>query len=111
MKRIDILNKIFSNFQQITQWIPNNFSSASKYMFRSECLIEILEVEDCGSTGGFDFNSPVILETNFHLYDRFLAVLKKYNKKEDIEEVCNFNVDDIQKYFIQVSKLRDNLKK
>jgi hypothetical protein len=109
-QRIKILNDIFSNFQQITQWLPNSIDNASKYMFKAESLIERLETDDCGSIGGYDPKSPVVRENGFRLYDRFVALVKKYNNKKDINKCCQFDVDSLGKYFKKLSELRETFK-
>ena len=105
-ERIRILNKIFENFQQITQWLPNHIDSASKYVFKAESLIELLEAGDCGSVGGYDKDSPVIDESGFHLYNRFLALVRKYDNQNDIEKCCQFDLDNLKRYFKTLSELR-----
>ena len=107
-QRIKILNSIFSHFQQITQWLPNNIDTASEYMLKAESLIEILEIEDCGSIGGFDKKSPVVHESGFFLYDRFIALVKKYNNKADINKCCQFDLESLGNYFKKISELRDS---
>ena len=106
-QRINMLNDIFTHFQQITQWLPNNIDTASKYMFKAESLIERLEEDDCGSTGGFDPKSPVIRDSGFLLYDRFIAVVNRHDNKKDIKKECQFNLENLKKYFKELSGLRD----
>lgn len=108
--RIRMLNKIFGNFQQITQWLPNNIEIANKYCIGAETLIGILEVEDCSSIGGHDMLSPVKNESGFELYDRFLALVRKHNNEKDIKPVCGLNLTHLKKYFSVIHNLRGNLK-
>lgn len=105
-QRIKILNDIFSNFQQTTQWLPDNMGNASKYMFKAESLIEMLEVDDCGSIGGYDQKSPVISKSGFLLYDRFIALVNRYDNKNDIKKCCQFNLENLGQYFKELSELR-----
>ena len=105
-ERIKILNDIFSNFQQITQWLPNNIDYAAKYMFKAESLIERLEEDDCGSVGGFDQKSPVIRKSRFLLYDRFMALVRRYDNKSDIKKCCQFDLENLGEYFKKLSELR-----
>lgn len=107
-QRIKILNDIFSDLQQITQWLPNNIDTASMYMFKAESLIERLETDDCGSTGGFDPMSPVIRKSGFLLYDRFIALVKRYDNKNDIKKCCQFDLENLGDYFKKLSELRSN---
>ena len=99
--RLKILNEIFFNFQQITQWLPSHIEHASKYYYKAEVLIEFLETEDCGSVGGFDLANPNHKVTAFQLYDRFLTLMRKYHK------ACTFDPVTLGVYFIKLSKLRD----
>lgn len=108
--RIQILNHIFEHFQQISQWLPDNCDTAAKYSAQAETLIEVLEVADCGSVGGFDPENPVTNETDFRLYNRFLALVRKYRNQDDIEKVCDFNVVTLGRYFKQVNRLREKLR-
>jgi hypothetical protein len=105
-QRIQILNHIFSHFQQITQWLPDNINIALEYMFKAESMIELLEVGDCGSIGGFDPKSPVNRKYGFYLYDRFIALVNRYDNKSDIKECAQFNLDSLGEYFKKLSKLR-----
>lgn len=109
MKRIDTLQRTFDCFQQITQWVPFNLSSAYKYASEAEALIELLEVDDCGSVGGFDAKSPIENNYNYKLYNRFIAVLKRHNKFKDIKSICGFTVDSLGVYFLALSNLREGL--
>jgi len=110
MKRIVVLQEIFDNFHQMTQWVnhPNNYC---KYHYKALSLVEFLEVEDCGSTGGFDREFPLKHITKYNLFDRFLVLLRKYNDEENISPICDFTVEDLKKYFFTINKLRDNLHK
>lgn len=107
-QRIQILNNIFSDLQQITQWLPNNIDFALQYVYQAKSLIEELEVDDCGSVGGYDRESPVIRESGFYLYDRFLALVRKYHNENDIVKCCQFDLDTLKKYFRKLSRLRDS---
>ncbi len=109
VSRIRILNNIFEHFQQISQWLPNHCDTAAKYTAKAEALIEVLEVVDCGSVGGFDLENPVTNETDFELYNRFLALVRKYRNQDDIKKVCEFNVVTLGRYFKQVKHLREKL--
>jgi len=47
------------------------------YMHRAEALIELLEIQDCGSTGGYDKGQ----EDNYTLQDRLNWLQGKYRRK------------------------------
>lgn len=83
---------------------------AAKALNKAESLIEFLEVKDCGSSGGHDEDSPVLNETMFLLYDRFLALVRKYDSQSAILSCCGFDLADIQKYFKSISQLRSSIK-
>lgn len=108
IQRITILNEIFSCLLQIIQWLPNNIDNASNYMLKSEVLINLLESEDCGSIGGFDRNNPVKKESGFELCDRFFALVRKYNSQNKIKDNCGHSLDELKKYFLKLSKMRDD---
>jgi len=107
--RIKLLNEIFENFQQITQWIPNDPENIMKYSSRAESLIEFIEVWDCGSIGGWDLKNLPVQKCKYHLYDRFLAIVKKYKSESSVKEDCGFNVDNLTKYFNELSDLRSKI--
>lgn len=50
-----ILEAIEGEIQMVDQWrCSENLDLASTHYQRAEALIELLEVHNCGSTGGFD---------------------------------------------------------
>jgi len=113
--RLEILQEIFECFQQVTQWMPDVSSDAdysngvTTYLHKAEALIEILEVCDCGSTGGYDMDIHPDHRGDMGLYERFLWLIEKYNKRTDIKSSCNFTPDILQKYFIKVGQLRSDI--
>ena len=107
IQRIDILQDIFDCFQQITQWIPRNLDSCAEYIYKATSLIELLEVSDCESIGGFDPDNPLIQDEYWNLYNRFLTLLQKYHNTKDIKRVCYFTPESLRKYFIEVEKVRE----
>jgi hypothetical protein len=105
--RETILQDIFEHFQQITQWTPNHSDSVFKYASKAESLIEILEGIDCGSYGGYDKSNPLPKKCKYHLYDRFLALLNKYNHK--VEPSCGFTIEKMCEYFNNIHNERDKI--
>jgi hypothetical protein len=105
--RLFILNEIFDEFQQITQWDIRNPDSTTAHLNKAEKLIEILEVDDCGSIGGFDKYNPVKRISEFNQYDRFLALISKYHANKDIVPVCDFSVEDLTEMFKKFSSIRN----
>ena len=98
--RLFILNRIFEQFQQILQWgiiYPINTANS---LNEAESLIQLLEIDDCGSIGGFDNSNPVEVITPFHPYNRFLALLKKYDtKSRNVKSICGLSVAKATKAF------------
>ena len=107
--RVKILNEIFSHFQQMTQWDVTSPGYTVEYAAKAEALIELLEVHDCGSVGGFDKKNPRVHKSSFKLYDRFLTLVKKYNNEKDIKKDCGFTLYSMGQYFDMVSELRDKI--
>ena len=113
-ERTKILQDIFGYFLQITQWLPNNIDIAAEYVCKAEALIEYLEVIDCGSIGGFDPDNPIkrlgrqkFPSSEFELYNRFLALIRKHNTK--LKKECGFTINNMTKYFKIISELRENV--
>jgi hypothetical protein len=53
--RQTILDTAAECLAQVEQWSElHHFGSAAEYYAKAEALIELLEVDDCGSVGGFD---------------------------------------------------------
>lgn len=114
--RIEILRRIFSDFQQITQWNGSHYDNCADSERKAEAAIILLEVTDCGSVGGYDKDSPCNVVTKYKLYDRFLAVFNKYNTDDDIftnkkkkDEYCGFTIKTLGDYFKQSNELRGKI--
>ncbi len=100
--RLVILDSILSCFQQVVQWDDWSYDAKDnvvKYQCQAEVLIELLEADDCGSHGGFDKDSPVGRETSNRQFNRFLAVLRKYNTAQDLDEKRHGKVAYYEQYF------------
>lgn len=120
--RITILQEIFECFQQVTQWVPTHQTQAdysegvTKYLYKAEALIEILEVNDCGSTGGFDpdmaygprANDPTRPDHYIGLFGRFLWLVDKYGSEKKLEESCGFNIEKLTNFFLILNAARGN---
>jgi len=53
--RTAVLKAVRDNLLSIEQWVRmRHWDKAAEYAARAEALIELLEVDDCGSVGGFD---------------------------------------------------------
>lgn len=108
MKREIILQNIFSFFQQMTQWLshPNNYA---EYHNKALSLIELLEVYDCGSVGGFDRENKNQTITTYNLYDRFLTLVRKENT--ELKKEIYFTVETMTEYWKEINKLREKFNK
>jgi hypothetical protein len=82
-----ILTKALSCFQQMAQWSHSrNFDYVYQYQSQAEALIELVEVHDCGSIGGFSKgqqpngnDGSMKYGNKFHsLYARWLFLAEKY---------------------------------
>lgn len=104
--RVIILQSIFEDFQQVSQWLPHQLYKAVKYTAQAEGLIELMEIEDCGSVGGFDLDNKIKHISGYGLYDRFLALLEKYNDVAHIKQCCGFTPFSLGKYFKRVNAQR-----
>lgn len=88
-----ILQEIRHTIQLVEQWKGVNqpawVENQLKYMNQLECLVEIVEVYDCGSTGGFGvgqgFKKGHLQVNDNHnpgdLFDRANWLLAKYKGK------------------------------
>lgn len=66
--------KLAGGFSLIYQWMDSgNLENALKYKTQTEALLELAEVEECGSIGGFDKGQP----RSKSLGDRFEWIAKK----------------------------------
>ena len=102
--RKTILQTIFDHFQMVSQ-DPLDTES----FYKAVGLIEFLEIEDCGSSGGFDNENPMQHVTGFHEYDRFLTLLRKENIK--LEKELYFTPETLGKYFTELYELRAKFNK
>lgn len=93
--RVTILKDIFDDLCMIVQWegMKNCPENVVEYHYRAQAMIELLEVHDCGSTGGYDTNQP----TARNIFDRWDWLVKKYHKLEDITPKHEY--ERIKKYY------------
>jgi len=96
-----VLERIKDEFVQVRQWTSGFFSGAMVHEAKAVALIELLEEDDCGSTGGYDPNNPKEEITGYHEFDRFLTLLKKYDTVlSDDDDVA---MEELQKFFTGLS--------
>lgn len=92
--RLVVLQEIFELFGQVRQYAElRDYKFANDYQNRAESLIELLEVFDCGSLGGFDDG-----QEEQDLFGRFIWLLNKYNSKKDLNQEDG-DFEEIEKYF------------
>lgn len=74
-----ILDTAFEELQMTEQWLrarnPEWASSYVQHINRAEALIELVEVFDCGSVGGFGKGQP---QQRQNLFERWLWLRDKY---------------------------------
>jgi hypothetical protein len=106
ISRIEVLNDCFECLHQVLQWGIRSSNFTNEYWYKADALIQLLEVHDCGSVGGYDRSNPVKDITPYKLYNRFLAVVAKYNDEPNIKPVCDFTLDDITYSFTKLTEFR-----
>ena len=105
--RLDMLNTIFEHFQQVTQSMASSPESEYKYYIKAEALIEFLEINDCGSFGGYDLLCPMQNVTGCSLFDRFLTLIRKYEDENHIRPIFKFTLSKLTLYFKTIHNLRE----
>jgi len=92
ISRLVILQEIADDLHGLIGWAESmSFDTAQKYNAHAESLIELLEVADCGSIGGFDDGQKY----NCNLFYRWDWLVKKYHDPKDF-----VYYQDIEKFFI-----------
>lgn len=77
-----ILNEIFERIQQGFAWHHYMTYRGIENFLKATALIELLEVFDCGSTGGFDKRQPEASSGASGLCSRLDWLTKKHNSYE-----------------------------
>lgn len=93
--RLTILLKILECFQSIIEWgnSLDQYEAQNKYSNKAESLIELLEVLDCGSIGGYDKATLKIANLNnsnrpfLNRFERFILVWIKYNTIKELKSL------------------------
>lgn len=68
-----IVDRLQSALQQVDQWVAmKHYENAARYAAKAEALIELLEVDDCGSVGGFDKARGQNERMRQSLHDRYV---------------------------------------
>jgi len=102
-----LLGTALEHLQQIVQWdkkVPHNMA---KYADKAEALIEVVEVYDCGSIGGFgkgqrnDKGILVYSDIYEEIYARWLWLAEKYNYGKGMYNYSSLQewIPIIEKYF------------
>lgn len=110
---VKLLNQAFSNFQQISQWLPNSLDTANHYDSKAVAIIDILEEDLFGQTRtrfkrGYEHKYK---SSGNLIYDRFYFIVKEGRFEKDIKKVCYFGVEELHEYFRQLSQLRESFNK
>ena len=110
---VKLLNQAFSNFQQISQWLPNNLDTANHYDSKAVAIIDLLEEDIFGmSRSRFKRGyTPKYESSSNSIYDRFYFIVKEGKYEKDIKKVCYFGVEELHQYFKQLSQLRESFNK
>lgn len=99
VSRLKILRRILDSFGMAAQWKSdlsvNTAQWAAGYLSQAEGLIELLEVEDCGSVGGFDQGAGGLN----NLFDRFELLCSKYKHNPGHFKDRSFPYKEIKKRF------------
>lgn len=76
----------------MAQWAEMySFERAHEYQQKAEAIIEVLEVADCGSVGGFDRDNKLKQsDGNSKLWRRFKAVARKHGHDSEFEDLDFF---------------------
>lgn len=94
ISRDTVLKSIGDHLAQIAQWAElHSYDFVVKDYLRAEALIQLLEIEDCGSYGGYDKNQP----SARHIFDRFDWLCKKYGKAP--KDFIEYNSEEVFKHF------------
>lgn len=98
--RAAILNQIAHQMAQVIQWEerrdPEWCELAAEHYRRAVTLIELLEVTDCGSVGGFDFGQR---EGDRTFFARFDWLVRKYDAPSVIEKTHRGGFAELRDYF------------
>lgn len=89
-EKINSSTKVVFDRKELVNNIINKFSTAILRCDRSEYeianyLLARIEIEDCGSIGGFDKNNPLAMEFKSKLANRILTVYRKHGVIEEEE--------------------------
>lgn len=110
---IKLLNQAFSNFQQISQWLPNSLDTANHYDSKAAAIIDIIEDDLFGIRRtrfkrGYEHKYKL---SGNNIYDRFYFIVKELKCEKDIKKVCYFGIEELHSYFKQLSELRESFNK
>lgn len=80
--RLVLLKEIGSCLLQSIAWYEPlvSIESSLKYVHQAEVLVEVLEVHDCGSIGGFDAGMDKM--KSYNLFERYEWLYKKHDDPE-----------------------------
>ena len=87
----ELLKEAKDDLQAVMQW-SHDYPRQVEYSIRTETLIELVEVMDCGSTGGFGNGQEYGIEPDT-LFHRWLWLANKYWPEGTKK------IDDMRKFF------------
>lgn len=93
--RKKILDTIGEHLESIIQWSGKTCfcENVTEYYHKALALIELLEAEDCGSTGGYDSGQP----SAKNIFDRWDWLYRKYNNPEKYKKYQSY--EEIKEFF------------
>ena len=112
-ERLTILRKIGDCFSDVISMYGffdrEAFEDSARALVQIEVLVELLEVHDCGSTGGFDERQPC--SGDLGLFERWDWLFRKYHNPEGMkfscgiyEDICKFTDGQTLEDLKQVSR-------
>lgn len=96
--------RFYMMWQDLELFSKSEASSYNNSFFRATALVELVEVFDCGSIGGFGegLAVPNGERTHYTLWERFADLYKRYiGDKKLFNKSCynGMNYDKLNKYF------------
>lgn len=78
--RKTLLDSAYNSLLMMQQWgNMHSYHNVLEYEYKARAIIEVLEVADCGSVGGYDRMNALQNEgSSNRLYRRFMAVARKH---------------------------------
>ncbi len=100
--RKQLLIEALANLEQVISWHKfHSFNNVIQYAAQANILIELLEVQDCGSTDGYDSKNPLVRVSSYKLVNRFVTLVQKRsvltrNELKRMQDIINYFKDSPQ---------------